>query len=198
MIFSFSFFHGRKPKLLATYASNINWPRSVCCLSGSDGSLVVCEQDRCRLVLFTPLLMLRSTCGGKRGNGNYEFDSPWSVASFTDQQASINQILVADTNNQRIQIFSIGYNDRFLFKNSLTTKEKPYFLATSNVYFSVSCEKGLIISYLAKERIQVSIIDLNKTSFIKSKITMSIDCVSSSCSCRTHRCRSAIVYGYGK
>lgn len=147
---------------------NVTWPRSVCCLSGSDGSIIVCEEDRCRLMLFTSLLMLRSTCGGKRGNGPYEFDSPWSVISFVDQQSSTN-ILVADSNNQRIQLFTLGYNDQFLLKNTLMTKTKPYFLATNNIYFVVSCEKGLIISYLAKEGIQVSIIDLNKTSFIKSK-----------------------------
>lgn len=146
----------------------ITWPRSICCLPGNDSSIIVCEEDHCRLMLFTSLLMLRSTCGGKRGNGPYEFNSPWNVTSFLDHQ-SLTNILVADSNNHRIQIFTLGYNDRFLLKDSLITKQKPFFLATNNVYFVVSCEKGWIVSYLAKEKIEVSTIDLNRTSFIKSK-----------------------------
>ena len=39
------FSHG-KPKLIATYTSKINWPRSVCCLSESDGSLIVCQEEK--------------------------------------------------------------------------------------------------------------------------------------------------------
>jgi hypothetical protein len=112
--------------------------------------------------------MIRSTCGGKRGNGIYEFDSPWSVASLLDKSSS--NILVADTNNRRVQYFSIGYNDRFLHKSTFLTKEKPYFVATSNQHFAVSCEKGLIICFLAKEKIQVTNIDLNKISSIQSKL----------------------------
>jgi len=158
----------RNPKLLATYASSINWPRSVCCLFGNDGSLIVCEQDRCRLILFTSQLMLRSTCGGKRGNGPYEFDSPWSVASLFDKSST--DIMVADANNRRVQYFSIGYNDRLIHKHTFITKEKPYFVAASNQHFAVSCEKGLIISFLAKQKIQVANIDLNKASFIRSEI----------------------------
>jgi hypothetical protein len=60
-------------------------------------------------------------------------------------------VLVADTNNRRLQYFSIRNNDRFLFKNTLITKEKPYFVSTNNRHFAVSCEKGLIISFLAKK-----------------------------------------------
>ena len=115
--------------------------------------------------------MLRSTCGGTRGNGPYEFDSPWSVASLLDSSSSSSHVLVADTNNRRVQYFSIGYQDRFIYKQTLMTKEKPYFVATSNEHFAVSCEKGLIISFLAKEKIRVANIDLNKTSFIQSKIS---------------------------
>jgi hypothetical protein len=112
--------------------------------------------------------MLRSTCGGKRGNGLYEFDSPWSVASLLDKSSS--SILVADTNNRRVQYFSIGYNDRFIHNHTSITKEKPYFVATSNQHFAVSCEKGLIITFLVRNKRQVGNIDLNKILFIKSKI----------------------------
>lgn len=158
----------RNPKLLASYVSNINWPRSVCCLFENDSSLVVCEQDRCRLLLFTSQLMLRSKCGEKRGNGLYEFDSPWHVASISNKSSS--NILVADTNNQRVQYFSIGYNDKFIHKSTFLTKEKPYFIGTSNQHFVISCEKGLIMTYLINEEKQVGNIDLNKTIFRKSKI----------------------------
>jgi hypothetical protein len=112
--------------------------------------------------------MLRSTCGGKRGNGLNEFDSPWSVASFLDQSSS--NVLVADTNNRRVQYFFIGYNDRFIHKHTFLTKEKPYFLATNNQHFAVSCEKGLIMTFLTKEKILVANIDLNKTLFTQSKV----------------------------
>ncbi|CAF1233349.1 unnamed protein product [Rotaria magnacalcarata] len=152
----------RNPKLLATYASNLNWPRSVCCLSGSDGSLIVCEQDRCRLLLFTSQLMLRSTCGGKKGNDLYEFDSPWSVASFIDGSSS--KVLVADTNNRRVQCFSIGFHGEFMYKHTFVTKEKPYFVGTSNQHFAISCEKSLILTFSIKKRKQLATIDLNRTS----------------------------------
>ncbi|CAF2564925.1 unnamed protein product [Rotaria sp. Silwood2] len=158
----------RNRKLLATYASNINWPRSVCCLSGSDGSLIVCEQDRCRLLLFTSQLMLSSTCGGKRGNDLYEFDSPWSVASFFER--SLSNVLVADTNNRRVQHFLIEYSGKFLYKQSFITKEKPFFVGTSNQHFAISCEKGLIITYLIKRKMEVAKIDLNRTSIIQNSI----------------------------
>ncbi|CAF1079115.1 unnamed protein product [Rotaria sordida] len=158
----------RNPKLLATYALNINWPRSVCCLSESDGSLIVCEQDRCRLILFTPQLILLSTCGGKRGHDLYEFDSPWSVASFYDKSSS--NVLVADTNNRRVQYFTIEYNGKFLYKQSFLTKEKPFFVGTSKQHFAISCEKGLIITFLIKRKIQVAKIDLNRTSIIQNSI----------------------------
>jgi hypothetical protein len=152
------------------YVSNINWPRSVCCLSENDGSLIVCEQDQCRLLLFSSHLMLRSTCGGKRGNDLYEFDSPWSVATFVDN--SISNVLVADTNNQRIQCFTIGYNGQFSYKYTLTLKEKPYFIATSKQHFAVSCEKGIISTFLIKERNSIGNINLNKIVLTQSKRIM--------------------------
>ena len=155
----------RNPKLLASYTSNINWPRSVCCLSETDGSLIVCEQDRCRLLLFTPQLMLRSTCGGVRGNGLYEFDSPWSIATLFNKSSS--NILVADTNNRRIQFFTIEYNGQFLHKYSLTIKERPLFVATSKQYFAVSCENSFISTYLANNRIKIANINLSKILSIK-------------------------------
>lgn len=157
----------RNPKLLASYASNINWPRSVCCLTGEDNSIIVCEQDRCRLVLFTSQLILRSTCGSKRGNGQYEFDSPWNVASLLN--SSSPYILVADTNNRRVQCFSIGYQDRFIYKQTFQTKEKPYFIATSNEHFAVSCENGVIDTFVSKDRRPIARIELNKTSLIRNK-----------------------------
>jgi hypothetical protein len=149
------------------YVSNINWPRSVCCLSENDGSLIVCEQDRCRLVLFSSHLMLRSTCGGRRGNGINEFDSPWSVATSVHNSSSSN-VLVADTNNYRIQFFTIGYNGQFLYEYTLTTKEKPYFIATSKQHFAVSCEKGFISTFLNERKTPVANINLNKISSTKS------------------------------
>jgi hypothetical protein len=45
-----------------------------------------------------------------------------------------------------------------------------YFVTTNNRHLAVSCEKGLILSFLAKERIQMANIDLNRASFIQSKI----------------------------
>ncbi|CAF0768378.1 unnamed protein product [Rotaria sp. Silwood1] len=156
----------RNPKLLASYSSNINWPRSICCLSKTDGSLIICEQDQCRLLLFTSKLILRSTCGEKRGNGLYEFDSPWSVAALIDKSSS--NILVADTNNRRIQFFTIEYNGQFLHQHSLIIKEKPYFIATSKRHFAVSCEKNLIITFLANERTKVANINLKKISLIQN------------------------------
>jgi hypothetical protein len=161
-------FLNRHPKLIATYTSNINWPRSICCLSKTDGSLIICEQEQCRLLLFTSQLMLRSTCGETRGNGLYEFDSPWSIASLLDNSSS--NVLVADTNNRRVQYFSIGYNGQFLHKHTFKTNEKPYFVATSDHHFAISCEKGVLMCFLAKQKKQVANIDLNKISFIQSKI----------------------------
>ncbi len=59
--------------------------RSVCCLSDNDDdSLVVCEQNRCQLLLFTPQLMFYSTCDGMKDGDPYEFDSPWNVTAFLD------------------------------------------------------------------------------------------------------------------
>jgi hypothetical protein len=134
------FVYNRNPKLLATYSSNINQ------------------------------LIFLSTCGETRGKGPYEFDSPWSVATLLDRSSSSSNVLVTDTNNRRLQYFSIGNNHRFLLKHTLITKEKPYFVTTNNQHFAVSCEKSLIISFLAKERIQMANIDLNRASFIQSKI----------------------------
>jgi len=104
--------------------------------------------------------MLRSTCGERRGNGLYEFDSLWSVAALSDNSSS--NVLVADTNNQRIQFFTIGYNGQFLHDYTLVTKEKPYHIATSKQHFAISCEKGFISTFLAKGRSEVANINLNK------------------------------------
>ncbi|CAF2088724.1 unnamed protein product [Rotaria magnacalcarata] len=152
----------RNSKLLASYTLNINWPRSICCLSETDGSLILCEQERCRLLLFTSQLVLRSTCGGTRGDNLYQFDSPWSVATLNDN-SSIN-VAVADTNNRRIQFFTIEHNGQFLYKYGLVTKEKPYFIATSKRYFAVSCENGIIITFSANERTELSKINFKKIS----------------------------------
>jgi len=110
--------------------------------------------------------MLRSTCGERRGNGLYEFDSPWSIAALSNNSSS--NVLVADTNNQRMQFFTIGYNGQFLHDCTLITKEKPYHTATSKQYFAISCEKGFISTFLAKERSQVANIDLNKIASTES------------------------------
>ena len=103
---------------------------------------------------------------GTRGNGPYEFDSPWSVAALSDNSSS--NVLVAGTNNRRIQFYTIGYNGEFLYKNTLITKAKPYFIATSKQHFAVSCERGSIITYLAKERTRIANISLNKIASIQS------------------------------
>jgi hypothetical protein len=115
--------------------------------------------------------MLRSTCGEKRGSGPYEFDSPWSVAVLPNN-SSLN-VLVADTNNQRIQFFTIGYNGQFLYEYTLVTKEKPYHIATSKQHFAISCEKGFINTFLTKERSQVANINLNKIISTQSNTTLS-------------------------
>jgi hypothetical protein len=111
--------------------------------------------------------MLRSICGGKRGNEHYEFDSPWSVATLIDN--SISYILVADTNNQRIQFFTIEYDGEFLYQYTLLTKEKPYFIATNKLHFAVSCTKGLIKTFLIKGKIPIANINLNKIVSRQSK-----------------------------
>ena len=157
----------RTGKMLATYPSKIHWPRSVCCLADDDGSLIVCEEDQCRLILFTPRLMLRSTYGGKRGNHSDQFDSPWSVATTFDNSKS--NILVADSNNRRIQFFTIGYSGQFRYQHTVTLNEKPYFLATSKQHFAVSCEKGLIYTFRSKGKLPVATIDLNQIFSTPSK-----------------------------
>ena len=150
----------RRPKLIATYASNINWPRSVCCLSETDGSFIVCEEDQCRLLLFSSQLMLRSSCGGIRGNGSYEFDSPWSVASLFDNSSS--DILVADTNNRRIQIFIIEYNGQFLYKKTLMTKEKPFFIVSFlGTFTRCLCRCWCYVLHLKTFKKEVGITHLN-------------------------------------
>jgi hypothetical protein len=113
--------------------------------------------------------MLRSTCGGKRGNNFYEFDSPWSVATLID--SSISYVLVADTNNQRIQFFTIRYNGQFLYQSTLLIKEKPYFIATSKLHFAVSCEKSLIKTFLIKDKLPIANINLNKIASTQSMRT---------------------------
>ena len=112
--------------------------------------------------------MLRSTCGGNRGKDHYEFDSPWSVATLFNQSSP--NVLVADTNNQRIQCFTIGYNGEFLYKYTLVTNERPYFIATSKEHFAVSCEKGFINTFRAKDRTLIANINLNKISSTESKM----------------------------
>ena len=111
--------------------------------------------------------MLRSICGGKRGNDLYEFDSPWSVASLFDNTSS--KLLVADTNNRRVQCFAIEFNGQFIYKHTFEVKEKPYFIGTSNRHFAISCEKGLIFTFLTKDKKQIANIDFNKISTISSK-----------------------------
>ncbi|CAF1249069.1 unnamed protein product [Adineta steineri] len=160
----------KNQKLLATYAYNINWPRSICCLNGNDGSIIVCEQERCRLILFTSQLMFRSTCGGIRGNGFCQFDSPSNVVELIEDSSSY--ILVADTNNRRLQCFFIGYRGEFIHKYNIITKEKPYFIGTNKQFIAVSCEKGFINCYLTKENDQIAEINLNKLLSIKKTISI--------------------------
>ncbi|UJR34941.1 hypothetical protein I4U23_027719 [Adineta vaga] len=153
-------------KLLATYAYNINWPRSVCYLSETDGSLIICEQERCRLILFTSQLMFRSTCGGTRGNDSYELDSPWHVTEFIENSSS--NILVADTNNRRIQCFLIGHRGKFIYKYTLTTKDKPFYLATTKHWLAVSCENGFLKTFFIPEREEILNVNLNELFSIKT------------------------------
>jgi hypothetical protein len=89
-------------------------------------------------------------------------DSPWSVATLFDKSSS--NILVADTNNRRIQFFTIGNNEKFLYKYTLITKEKPYFIATSKQHFAVSCENGFISTFSTREKTPVANLNLNKIS----------------------------------
>mgnify|MGYP002388133573 CR=1 FL=1 len=111
--------------------------------------------------------MLRSTCGEHCGDSDYEFNSPWSVASLFDQ--TLPHVLVADTNNQRIQCFSNEYDYQFRFRYTLMMKQKPYYLATSKRHFAISCEKGLIYTFLAKDRTLLATVDFNKICSRKSK-----------------------------
>lgn len=157
----------RNGKLIATYPSRIHWPRSVCCLRENDGSLIVCEEDQCRLIHFSSRLMLLSTYGGTRGNGREQFDSPWSVATTFDKLKP--NILVADSNNRRIQFLSIGFQGQFQYQHSLSIKEKPFFVATSREHFAVSCEKSVIYTYRTQGRIPIATIDLNQLFPTSSK-----------------------------
>lgn len=82
-----------------------------------------------------------------------------------------SSILVADTNNRRIQFFTIDYNGNFVYKYNIMTKEKPYFVGTSKRHFAVSCEKSFIVTYSANERIELSNINLKKITIIKTNIS---------------------------
>lgn len=148
-------------KLLAKYTLDIHWPRSVCCFSESDGSLIVCEQDRCRLLLFTSRLMLRSICGGRRGQGVNQFDSPSAVATSLDV-SSPSTVLVADTNNRRVQCFTIRPNGDFSLANTLTFDDKPVYIASSREHLAVSCENAVILTFENKQRKALAIIHLRK------------------------------------
>ena len=148
-------------KLLAKYTLDIHWPRSVCCFSEGDGSLIVCEQDRCRLLLFTSRLMLRSICGGTRGHGTYEFDSPSAVATSFDE-SSPSTVLVADTNNRRVQYFTIRPNGTFSLVNTRTITDKPVYIASSREHLAVSCENAVIITFENRKRKALATIHLRK------------------------------------
>ena len=132
------------------------WPRSVCSLGSA---LVVCQEDRCRLLLFTSALILRSTCGRERGRDLDQFDSPWSVTTLG---ATSNSILVADSNNRRLQSFKIGSQGEFLFQFSLITREKPFFVTSNERYFAVSCENGQILSYSTAGNISMANVNLRR------------------------------------
>lgn len=145
--------------------------------------------------------MLRSTCGGKKGNDLYEFDSPWSVASLFDDSSSSPYVLVADTNNRRVQCFEIEFNGQFSYKYTFPTTEKPYFVGTSKQHFAVSCEKGLVRTFLTKEKRQIAIIDMNKISMIQSKMQIVNKEYFFMCTCELFHFRfnsncSTILYGY--
>lgn len=115
--------------------------------------------------------MLRSTCGGNRGEGEYEFNSPWSVASLFDQTK--NEILVADTNNQRIQLFHIEEDDyQFRYKLTLMIKEKPFYISTSKQHFAVSCQNGLISTFLANNKTHLTNININRILNRKSLLNI--------------------------
>ena len=160
-------FFDRNGKLIATYPSKIHWPRSVCCLKDNDGSLIVCEEEQCRLIHFSSRLMLLSTYGGTRGNGLDQFDSPWSVATGFDKFKS--NVLVADSNNRRVQFLTIGFQGQFRYQYSVSIKEKPFFIATSREHFAVSCEKSLIYTFRMEGRIPIATIDLNQIFSTPSK-----------------------------
>ena len=148
-------------KLLAKYTLDIHWPRSVCCFSESDGSLIICEQDRCRLLLFTSRLMLRSICGGTRGHGTYEFDSPSAVAASFDVSLP-STVLVADTNNRRVQYFTIRPNGDFSLADTRTITDKPVYIASSKEHLAVSCENAVILTFENKQRKILATIHLRK------------------------------------
>lgn len=160
----------RNGKMIAMYPSKIHWPRSVCCLTENDGSLIVCEEEQCRLIHFSSRLMLLSTYGGTRGNGLDQFDSPWSVAAGFDRLKS--NVLVADSNNRRVLFLTIGFQGQFRYQYSVSIKEKPFFIAISREHFAVSCEKSLIYTFRTDGTIPIATIDLNQIFPTPSRINI--------------------------
>lgn len=128
---------------------------------------MVCLEEKCLLILFTSQLVIRSTCGGQRGSRLNEFDSPWSVVSLIDR--TMPNLIVADSNNRRLQHFSISRNGKFMFRNSFPTKKKPFFLSSSRLYFAGSCEDATIVVFSVYEEKEKNEIDLNKIRILKSK-----------------------------
>ncbi|CAF1121733.1 unnamed protein product [Didymodactylos carnosus] len=155
----------KNDKLLSTnyislHGQQLKWPRSICTLA--DGDLIVCEQEQCRILLFSKHLLLLSHFGS-HGRGLYEFDHPWGVASLSN-----SDILIADTNNKRLQCFYLGFNSRFIHKYTLLFDEKPYFVSTDiKNRFVVSCDNGLLQCF-TKKRSLISKIDLLKCFQMKS------------------------------
>lgn len=147
-------------------------PRSICCLTWTDGSYVLCETSRNRLLLFTSRLILRSICGGISGNGDYEFNCPSNVAPQFISSASSN-IIVADTNNRRIQFFLIQSNGEFRYQSTLLLKEKPIYLSSTLTHFAISCSNGSIVTYSNYQNEMIAMIDLkNISSLDEEKIRM--------------------------
>ena len=105
--------------------------------------------------------MLRSICGGTRGHGTYEFDSPSAVARSLDVSLP-STVLVADTNNRRVQYFTIRPNGDFSLADTRTITDKPVYVASSKEHLAVSCENAVILTFENKQRKILATIHLRK------------------------------------
>lgn len=81
-----------------------SWPTSIkpnAVAIKSDGSYAVLNTEASKVITYDALGNQTAELGGQPGNGNYEFNSPKAIA-YTKN----GNLLVADTQNSRIQIYN--------------------------------------------------------------------------------------------